>query len=214
MMDALDKKKAFLLRGDDLARMQRLLAEWETLTVHQTDAKTPSLTRGTLATRLEIPKATPSDADHPFKVIDASDATGPKVRVLPGLLNAGFPTVGGQNNVFVKSDTHSANAPRLSLSGQRYWYVWLEASGIAEHEGVRLPSPEAADIFAQYDDGTFEGSSSLGPLFTSRVPLAFIELTEDLSGVSRIVQFVNGHMRCTALSMYPLQPQTVYHFFG
>lgn len=96
MMDALDKKKAFLLRGDDLERMQRLLAEWETLTVHQTDAKTPSLTRGILATRLEIPKATTIDADHPFKVIDASDGTGPKVRVLPGTVYVSIaPTVGG-----------------------------------------------------------------------------------------------------------------------
>lgn len=95
-MDALDKKKAFLLRGDDLARMQRLLAEWETLTVHLTDAKTPSLTRGTLATRLEIPKAMAIDADHPFKVIDASDGTGPKVRVLPGTVYVSIaPTVGG-----------------------------------------------------------------------------------------------------------------------
>lgn len=91
-MDALDKKKAFLIRGDDLARMQRLLAEWETLTVHQTDAQTPSLTRGTLATRLEIPKATAIDADHPFRP-HVEDTT--HLRFTYGLCNNIVPTVDG-----------------------------------------------------------------------------------------------------------------------
>lgn len=137
-MDALDKKKAFLIRGDDLARMQRLLAEWETLTVHQTDAQTPSLTRGTLATRLEIPKAMAIDAAHPFKVIDASDASGPKVRVMPGCFNGWESTVGGAENSSPNvwypvggRTEQSPPIPTLHVSPATPWVVLYFESDIA-----------------------------------------------------------------------------------
>jgi len=150
-MDALDKKKAFLIRGDDLARMQRLLAEWETLTVHQTDAQTPSLTRGTLATRLEIPKAMAIDADHPFKVIDASMTTDGvttlKVRVSPGTVSgARWPTIGGVS---------IATEPPPTLATPETGWIVMTSTWADDHVPRSLPLSvaivfQAGDIAADY----------------------------------------------------------------
>lgn len=182
MMDALDKKKAFLLRGDDLARMQRLLAEWETLTVHQTDAKTPSLTRGTLATRLEIPKATPTDADHPFRVIDASDATGPKVRVMPGSFNGWESTVGGADNsspnvwypVGGRTEA-SPPIPTLSVSPSTPWIALYFESNIASGN-VYSPWFTLHDVRALAASSEFLSGYESG---TKRAhPIAYLQFDE------------------------------------
>lgn len=54
---------------------------------------------------------------HPFKVINATDEDGPKVRVLPGACNFSFPTVGGASNEYWTPTDHLNSAPRLDVSG-------------------------------------------------------------------------------------------------
>lgn len=54
---------------------------------------------------------------HPFKVINATDGDGPKVRVLPGACNFTFPTVSGATNEYWTPLDHLNSAPRIDVSG-------------------------------------------------------------------------------------------------
>lgn len=76
--------------------------------------------------------------DHPFRVIDASDSEGPKVRVMPGSFNGWESTVGGADNSSPKvwypvggRTEASPPIPTLSVSPSTPWIALYFESNIA-----------------------------------------------------------------------------------
>lgn len=69
---------------------------------------------------------------HPYKVINATDEDGPKVRVLPGACNFGFPTVGGSSNEYFSALDHLQNAPRLSITATCFVVLKFSSPSVDE----------------------------------------------------------------------------------
>lgn len=88
-----------------------------------------------------------SSVDHPFKVIDASDANGPKVRVSPGTVSgARWPTIGGVSI--------AAEPPPTLATPETGWIV-MTSTWADDHVPRSLPLSvaivfQSGDIAADY----------------------------------------------------------------
>lgn len=96
---------------------------------------------------------------HPFKVINATDEGGPKVRVLPGACNFTFPTVDGSTNEYWTPKDHLDNAPRLDVSG------------FTDGCFIVMEFTPSTTIFP---DANIIAASSSSP---SRLPIAYVALS-------------------------------------
>lgn len=115
--------------------------------------------------------------DHPFRVIDASDGEGPKVRVLPGICNFSFPTVAGQPNEWTTAAEHEANAPRIVIPSTGY-VAFLPS-------GSTPPFPASVNIGFS---ATFSGTA---------IPLAKVTVTSGV--ISEIRQLIFDSVSLVAL---------------
>lgn len=97
-----------------------------------------------------------ASGNHPFKVLNASTTLAQKVRILPGLINYVFATVGGSANDQTSEADHFASAPRLTITGAGM--IVLNASG----GDAASPNATAGNI-------TFVATAG-----SSQLPLAYV----------------------------------------
>lgn len=119
---------------------------------------------------------------HPFKVIDASDANGPKVRVMPGSFNGWESTVGGADNSSPKvwypvggRTEASPPIPTLSVSPSTPWIALYFESNIASGN-VYSPWFTLHDVRALAASSEFLSGYESG---TKRAhPIAYLQFDE------------------------------------